>query len=206
MAMAGIPNIPNFKGLVTAGTDAAISLGGAALIRAIFGEVWGLVNEFGVPILLSDSVKNVDYTNSSTISKFLIEKGSFSSYNKVTDPRFLSVQLIKWKGTKLEKSAWLAQLELYANSTLKFHVVTPEHLYRNYNITRLAYMRDNTSIQMITASLDLEEVREVQLEFGTQEAKAEQDNTTVEGGTVQPKEASQSMLSKLAGKFNLLPH
>ena len=203
MAMTGMPSIPNFKGLVTAGTDAAISLGGAALIRAVFGEVWGLVNEFGVPILLSDSVKNVDYTNSSTISKFLIEKGSFSSYNKVTDPRFLSVQLIKWKGTKLEKSAWLAQLELYANSTLKFHVVTPEYLYRNYNITRLAYMRDNTSIQMITASIDLEEVREVQLEFGTQEAKAEQDNGTVEGGTVQPKEASQSMLSKLAGKFNL---
>ena len=111
--------------------------------------------------------------------------------------------MIKWKGTKLEKSAWLAQLELYANSTLKFHVVTPEYLYRNYNITRLAYMRDNTSIQMITASIDLEEVREVQLEFGTQEAKAEQDNTPVEGGTVQPKEASQSMLSKLAGKFNL---
>lgn len=203
MAMKGIPNIPNFKGLATSGTDAAISLGGAALIRAVFGEVWGLVNEFGVPILLSDSVKNVDYTNSSTISKFLIEKGSFSSYNKVTDPRFLSVQLIKWKGTKLEKSAWLAQLELYANSTLKFHVVTPEYLYRNYNITRLAYMRDNTSIQMITASIDFEEVREVQLEFGTQEAKAEQDNATVEGGTVQPKEASQSMLSKLAGKFNL---
>ena len=204
MAMAGMPNLPSgFKGLVTAGTDAAISLGGAALIRAVFGEVWGLVNEFGVPILLSDSVKNVDYTNSSTISKFLIEKGSFSSYNKVTDPRFLSVQLIKWKGTKLEKSAWLAQLEALANSTLKFHVVTPEYLYRNYNITRLAYMRDNTSIQMITASIDLEEVREVQLDFGTQEAKAEQDNSTVEGGTVQPKEASQSMLSKLAGKFNL---
>ena len=203
MAMKGIPNIPNFKGLVTAGTDAAISLGGAALIRAVFGEVWGLVNEFGVPILLSDSVKNVDYTNSSTISKFLIEKGSFSSYNKVTDPRFLSVQLIKWKGTKLEKSAWLALLEALANSTVKCHVVTPEYLYRNYNVTRLAYMRDNTSIQMITASLDLEEVREVQLEFGTQEAKAEQDNATVEGGTVQPKEASQSMLSKLAGKFNL---
>lgn len=203
MAMSGMPNIPNFGGLVTSGTDAAINLGGAALIRAVFGEVWGLVNEFGVPILLSDSVKNVDYTNSSTISKFLIEKGSFSSYNKVTDPRFLSVQLIKWKGTKLEKSAWLALLEALANSTLKFHVVTPEYLYRNYNITRLAYMRDNTSIQMITASIDLEEVREVQLEFGTQEAKAEQDNATVEGGTVQPKEASQSMLSKLAGKFNL---
>ena len=50
-----------------------------------------------------------------------------------------------------------------------------------------AYMRDNTSIQMITASIDLEEVRKVQLEFGTQEAKAEQDNSTVEGGTVQPK-------------------
>ena len=113
MAMMGMPNLPSgFKGLVTAGTDAAISLGGAALIRAIFGEVWGLVNEFGVPILLTDSVKNVDYTNSPTLSKFLIEKGSFSSYNKVADPRFLSVQLIKWKGTKLEKSARLAQLEL----------------------------------------------------------------------------------------------
>lgn len=203
MAMPGMPSIPNFGGLVTSGIDAAISLGGAALIRAVFGEVWGLVNEFGVPLLLTDSVKSVDYANSSTISKFLIEKGSFSSYNKVTDPRFISVQLIKWKGSKLEKSAWLAQLELYANSTLKFHVITPEYLYRDYNITGLRYMRDNASIQMITASIDLEEVREVQLEFGTQEAKAEQDNGTVEGGTVQPKEASQSMLSKLAGKFNL---
>ena len=85
--MTGMPSIPNFKGLVTAGTDAAISLGGAALIRAVFGEVWGWSMSLA-PILLSDSVKNVDYTNSSTISKFLIEKGSFSSYNKVTDPRF----------------------------------------------------------------------------------------------------------------------
>ena len=199
-----MPSLPSgFKGLVTSGADAAISLGGAALIRAIFGDVWGLVNEYGIPILLSDSVKNVDYTNSSTISKFLIEKGSFSSYNKISDPRFISVQLVKWKGSKLEKSAWLAQLEMLANSTLKFHVVTPEYLYTNYSITRFAYARDNTSIQKITASMDLEEVREVKLKYSTQEAKAEQDNSTVDGGTVQPKQANQSILSKLAGKFNL---
>lgn len=197
--MAGMPSIPNFKGLVTSGIDAGIGLGGAALIRTIFGDVWGLVNEFGVPIVLSDSVFNVDYSNSSSISKFQIEKGSFSSYNKVTDPRFISIQLIKWKGTKLEKSAWLAQLEALANSTVKFNVVTPEYLYRNYNIVGLRYLRDNTSIQKITVSLDLEEVREVQLEFGTQEAKAEQDNPEVDGGTVQPKEASRSILSKLFG-------
>ena len=94
----------------------------------------------------------------------------------------------------------MALLEALANSTVKCHVVTPEYLYRNYNITRLAYMRDNTSIQMITASIDLEEVREVQLEFGTQEAKAEQDNSTVEGGTVQPKATSISLFREGANR------
>lgn len=199
----GMPNIPDYKGLVTSGVNAAISLGGAALIRAVFGDVWGLVNEFGIPIVLSDSVVNVDYSNSSSISKYPVEKGSFASYNKVTDPRFITITMTKWKGSKTEKSAWLAQLETLANSTVKFHVVTPEYLYRNYNIVGLRYARDNTSIQMITVSLDLEEVREVALEFGTQEAKAEQDNSTVETGQVQPKEASESMLSKLAGRFGI---
>ena len=53
----GFPKIPDFAGLASSGADAAIGLGGAALIKAIFGNVWGLFNEFGLPVLFADNVQ-----------------------------------------------------------------------------------------------------------------------------------------------------
>lgn len=202
MAMAGFPNIPNYKGLVTSGSDALISLGGAAVINAVFGNVWGLVNEFGVPVLKSDNVLGLSFTSASTIANAPIERGSFASYNKVASPSQAVVQLSKGTGGPLERGAWLTQLLTYEGSTLKFHVISPEFVHRNMSIVNVDYARSaGEGLQLIVVNVQLEEVREVGVQYSLEEVKNPSDAESVDSGEVQPKDASSntSILRKLFG-------
>ena len=194
----GIPNIPNFKGLNTAGTNAMISLGGAALINAVFGNYWGVFNEYGIPILLADNVMSLKYANSSRISQAPIEKGSFASYNKVSNPYKATVQLSKGSGGTLLRGAFLAQIETLANSTLKFHIITPEFVYTNaciigYDTARQA----SEGAQLIKINLHLEEIREVIVQYDTEEVKNPDDAEKKDGGEKQPEKPTDSVLRKV---------
>ena len=197
----GFPKIPDFAGLASSGADAAIGLGGAALIKAIFGNVWGLFNEFGLPVLLADNVLGLSYQAASSIANAPIEQGSFASYNKVASPAQAVVQMSKGSGSSLERGAFLAQLLAYEGSTLKFYVISPEFVHRNMCITGVDYARSaQEGVQLIVVNVQLEEVREVKVNYSFEEVAAPEDAKTVDGGNVQPKEVSQSGLSKLAEK------
>lgn len=202
MAMSGFPNIPDFKGLVTSGTNAALNLGGAAIINAVFGNVWGLVNEYGAPIVLADGVLGISYNNTSIVANVPIENGSFASYNKVSNPKQAVVQMSKGSGGALERGAFLAQLEAYQGSTLNFTVVTPEFVCRNMNITGLSWARSaSEGLQLIVANLQLEEVRNVGVNYSYEEVKNPSDAKSVDGGEVQPTNQSDntSILKRLFG-------
>ena len=191
MAMTGIPNIPDFKGLVTSGSNALIGLGGAAIIRAIFGNVWGLVNEFGVPVLLADNVLGLSFQSASTIVNAPIEGGSFASYNKVATPSQAVVQMSKGSGGALMRGAFLAQLLALEGSTLKFYVISPEFVHRNMCITNVDYARSaQEGVQLIVVNVSLEEVREVKVNYSFEEVEAPSDAKAVDGGSVQPKDAA----------------
>ena len=198
LPIEGIPNVPNFKGLNTAGTNAMISLGGAALINAVFGNYWGVFNEYGIPILLADNVMSLKYANSSRISQAPIEKGSFASYNKVSNPYKATVQLSKGSGGTLLRGAFLAQIETLANSTLKFHIITPEFVYTNaciigYDTARQA----SEGAQLIKINLHLEEIREVIVQYDTEEVKNPDDAEKKDGGEKQPEKPTDSVLRKV---------
>lgn len=198
LPIEGIPNVPNFKGLNTAGTNAIISLGGAALINAVFGNYWGVFNEYGIPILLADNVMSLKYANSSRISQAPIEKGSFASYNKVSNPYKATVQLSKGSGGTLLRGAFLAQIETLANSTLKFHIITPEFVYTNaciigYDTARQA----SEGAQLIKVNLHLEEIREVIVQYDTEEVKNPDDAEKKDGGEKQPEKPTDSVLRKV---------
>ena len=191
MAMTGIPNIPDFKGLVTSGSNALIGLGGAAIIRAIFGNVWGLVNEFGVPVVLADNVLGLSFQSASTIVNAPIEGGSFASYNKVATPSQAVVQMSKGSGGALMRGAFLAQLLALEGSTLKFYVISPEFVHRNMCITNVDYARSaQEGVQLIVVNVSLEEVREVKVNYSFEEVEAPSDAKAVDGGSVQPKDAA----------------
>lgn len=194
--MALIDGIPNVKGLVSAATDAAISLSGASLINAFFGNYWGIFNEYGVPILLADNVVSLKHTNSSKVSQAPIEKGSFTSYNKVSDPYKATVQLSKGTGGTLERGAFIAQIETLAASTLKFHIITPEFVYTNATISGYDMAREaSDGAQLIKVNLHLEEIREVIFKYDTETVKNPSDAAVKDGGEKQPLSQSESLLS-----------
>ena len=201
--MDGMPNIPDFKGLVSSGTDAAISLGGAALINLVFGNYWGIFNQYGIPILLADNVLSVKYGTTGTVANAPIEKGSFASYNKVEDPYKATVEMSKGSGGSFQRGAFLAQLEMLKNSTLKFYVITPEYVYKDACIVGLDYARSSSDgAQLIKVNVHLEEVREVVVEYSSEEVKNPDDAAKKNGGDKQAQSAADKGESMMRKAYN----
>ena len=203
MSMIGMPKLASgFKGLASSGGNALIGLGGAAIIRAIFGNVWGLVNEFGVPVVLADNVLGLSFQSASTIVNAPIEGGSFASYNKVATPSQAVVQMSKGSGGALQRGAFLAQLLALEGSTLKFYVISPEFVHRNMCITNVDYARSaQEGVQLIVVNVSLEEVREVKVNYSFEEVEAPSDAKVVDGGSVQPKDAAGASWIKQGRDF-----
>lgn len=180
--MNGMPSVPNFIS-PQALANTALSFGAGVLVNGVFGKVWGIVNEFGLPILLADTVSSMSYDSGSSISKYPTEKGKFASYNKVDMPSMSTVQMIKGGDSALERGLFLTQLEGYKKSTLSFHIITPEYVYMNYQIIGINHARSaQDGATMITANIDLEEVLESKVEYSIEEVKAPSDAKTVDGG------------------------
>ncbi|WP_202612797.1 MULTISPECIES: phage baseplate protein [Proteus] len=181
--MFGMPDIPNWKGLPNAGLDAGISLGGAALINSLFGNYWGIFNEYGVPLLLADNVISLQYENKSRVVNAPIERGTFASYNKISDPWKATVQMSKGSGGALERGAFLAQLEILSKSTLRFIVITPEFVYKFANIVGYDLAREaKDGATLIKVNVHLEEIREVTVSYAEEEVTKPDDSKVKDTG------------------------
>lgn len=192
--MFGIPDIPNWKGLPNAGLDAGISLGGAALINSLFGNYWGIFNEYGVPLLLADNVISLQYENKSRVVNAPIERGTFASYNKISDPWKATVQMSKGSGGALERGAFLAQLEILSKSTLRFIVITPEFVYKFANIVGYDLAREaKDGATLIKVNVHLEEIREVTVSYAEEEVTKPDDSKVKDTGDQTQKVESQGI-------------
>ncbi|HEK1928439.1 TPA: hypothetical protein SMS04_003164 [Proteus mirabilis] len=190
--MFGMPDIPNWKGLPNAGLDAGISLGGAALINSLFGNYWGIFNEYGVPLLLADNVISLQYENKSRVVNAPIERGTFASYNKISDPWKATVQMSKGSGGALERGAFLAQLEILSKSTLRFIIITPEFVYKFANIVGYDLAREaKDGATLIKVNVHLEEIREVTVSYAEEEVTKPDDSKVKDTGDQTQKVESQ---------------
>lgn len=193
-----MPKIPNFIAPEVL-SSSLLSLGGAALVRGVFGKTWGIVNEFGVPLVLADTVLSMNYDAGAQISKYPTEKGMFASYNKVDMPSMATVTMAKGGESVMGRSLFLTQLEALKKSTLSFHIITPEYVYMNYQIIGLNHARSaQDGATMITVNIDLEEVLEAKVKYDIEEVKAPSDSNTVDGGAKQSTQR-QSILSGIFG-------
>ena len=193
----GIPNIPK---LPTNIGGALIKFGGAALINAIFGNYWGIFGQNGIPLLLSDNVTAVKHQNTSKVSNAPVERGSFTSYNKVGDPFTVTVQMSKGSGGVFARGAFLGLLDTLANSTDLFLVITPEAVYPNMAITGYDYAREaSDGARLLKVNIHLAEVRQVEVKYT--KTKSEGAQAQQDGGKVQPKpmQNNESVLSKANG-------
>lgn len=202
----GMPSVPDLPfdpaGVVSSGIDALISFGGAFAIGLIFGDRWGVFNEYGVPVLLADNVTSVEYNNSSDVVDAPLEKGTFAPYNKVQNPYTATVQMTKGGGNATMRGLFIGQLEALAKSTLLFNVLTPEYVHRSAAIVGFGYKRlPNEGNRIIVATIELKEVREVVVKYDREEAANPEDSATVDGGEVQAEPASESLLYTVTNKI-----
>lgn len=189
----GVPNVP---GVSQGISGAIIKFGGAFAINRLLGDYWGIFDQNGIPLLLVDNVKTVRFSNKSNILSAPLEAGSFATYNKVMDPFTVTVEVTKSSGGVSERGAFLGLLEYFANSTDFFMVITPEAIYPNCNIVGYDYARvHNDGARMIKASIQLKEVREVEVEYT--KTKADQSQIEKTSTNTQPTEASASEKSAL---------
>lgn len=206
--MPSVPDLPfNPAGVVSSGIDALISFGGAFAIGLIFGDRWGIFNEYGVPVLLADNVTSVEYNNSSDVVDAPVEKGTFATYNKVQNSYTATVQMTKGGGNATMRGLFIGQLEALAKSTLLFNVLTPEYVHRSATIVGFGYKRlPNEGNRIIVATIELKEVREMVVKYDREEVANPEDSATVDGGEVQAEPARESLLytidNKIRGFFN----
>lgn len=199
--MIGIPDIPNFT---QPQVNLGVGFGGAVLLNQVFDKkIWGIVNEFGIPILLADSVVGMSYDAGNTISNMPIEKGSFASYNKVNAPSMATVTMAKSSGGALGRGAFHAQLEALLKSTIKFNVITPEFVYMNYSMIGINFSREaQDGCTLIKFNVELQEVLESKIDYAFEEVAAPEDASTVDGGARQASDQSNnSILLDAANKI-----
>lgn len=199
--MKGIPNIAGID--IPSLIGNVISYGGAVLINAVFDKRWGIMDESGAPILIADSVATVSFDSSSSISSMPVEKGTFVSYNKVSNPRIATVQLNKSSGGALARGAFLTTIETLENSTRKVHVITPEYVHMNYQIIGSSTLRSaQDGHTLIKVNIDLQEIREANVDYENEEVTNPSDSRTEDGGQKQSTEApANSVLYEALGKI-----
>lgn len=198
--MDGAPNIPGYSfnphSIVSEGIDAIIGFGGAYAIGLIFGNRWGIFNQYGVPVLLADNVTSVEYQNTANLLSAPVEKGTFASYNKVQDPSTAVVQMTKGGGDVTARGLFITQLEALSRSTLLFHVLTPEYVHLNMAISGFGYKRTPTAgARIIIANISLKEVREVTVLYDNEDTENPEDQPVSDSGDVQALPVEESFLS-----------
>lgn len=160
----------------------------------MFGNYWGIFNEYGVPLLLADNVISLQYENKSRVVNAPIERGTFASYNKISDPWKATVQMSKGSGGALERGAFLAQLEILSKSTLRFIVITPEFVYKFANIVGYDLAREaKDGATLIKVNVHLEEIREVTVSYAEEEVTKPDDSKVKDTGDQTQKVESQGL-------------
>jgi len=125
------------------------------------GPRWGIFDEEGAPLLIGDSVLNVDYKQEARMSDFPVEKGQFASYNKVQLPYDARVSFAVG-GTEDDRAAFLANVQKLILTLQMVSVVTPEVTYESANVTHYDYRRSSRAgVTLVVIEVWVQEVRQV---------------------------------------------
>ncbi len=175
------------------------------------GPTWGIFldNASIFPANLEpDTILALDYRREWTVADFQIEKGSFSSYDKVQRPFDVRVRLAK-SGSESLLTQFVASIEDLGDSLELVDVVTPTRTYLGVTLTSIGYQQSaKNGISMITFDLGLREIRETAASAMT--AAIVQDPGSADptnGGTVQAQAPTPAvaLAAKAAVKRALAP-
>jgi hypothetical protein len=168
------------------------------IFPGLFGRTrWGLYRN-NQPVIVADSVAEIDYRQEWRLPQYPMEQGAFQSYNKVETPYLGRVRLTKG-GSASDRATFIAAVEAAAASLDLYDIVSPEKVYTGANISRIEYRRNAASgAGLITVDLLLTQVRETVVTAFTNTATPSGANP-VNGGSVQPQAPTAAEVAGIQG-------
>lgn len=158
------------------------------LISAFGPPQWGIYDKDGNPLLVADSVADIEYARDYKISDYPQEQGAFQTYNKVQLP--FQAKLGFYISQTRER--FLNTIEAAVKSIALVTVVTPEIRYPSANLTHCGYRREvRAGVTLIRVDVWAEEVRVVS---GVIPSDPQSTNAATPGssGEVQPIDTTQN--------------
>lgn len=137
----------------------------SADVTGDFGSVgdgsntWGIFDDSGQSVIDFDTFLGIEYRNSTRISDYPLEQGSFENYNKVNNP-FDVVVGLACGGDMVARTTFLSQAADIANSLDLYTIVTPEQTFVSCNVERYDYKRQlHDGVGIVTVNLYFKEIR-----------------------------------------------
>lgn len=170
---------------------------------------WGVYDSAGRLAINADSVREFDYRAEWAVSNYPVQQGSFASYNKVVRPYDTSILLVKG-GTEADRAAFLAQVDVVANSSALYTILTPEKTYLNVTVSRVQMSRKQSAgAYFVAVELYFENVISLNAQYsasGTQGTDTSNASTptaipTVNNGIVQAQPPTPQVQAVVASKL-----
>lgn len=179
MRSLGIPNL-----LKKAPKAIAITLLGNLLNSAYDfffpGAKWGIYAHGSETLLMGfNSVVEMAVTGESVVSDYVIETGSFESYNKVEMPNTYNLRMSQ-DGSLETRSLTLDWLSAQIKDTELFDILTPEKVWQKVTLISFKNNRNSDSgAAMLVVDCIFQEIREKDATYSNNKtAKAENKETT----------------------------
>lgn len=190
-----VPSYPGVPGLPRSGLStnqrAIVSFGLGELFQFVFAPPrWGIFNDDptdDTPLVEPDSILALEFNNTSNVSTFPVQNGSFAAYNKVPNPFEITVRMTKSGGIlntagligrvgdlinnpsldtlrgQTGRTEFIEALDKASRSIDLYRIETPEKTYSSCNITGINYRRETSQgAYMIIADVTFVEIRQVQ--------------------------------------------
>lgn len=201
-----LPGVPQLARLALAVSVTLPLLSRQAAIPVFHASpapVWGILDAVGNPVLVPDSFLAFGKRNEYDVSKYPVQKGGFSTFNKVFRPFEIPLRLSKG-GTQSDREQFLNTLDDISGDTNLYTILTPEKTYPSVNITRSEIYRRGSSGAYFFAEVDISfiEIRQVTAQYSstamdTANAKDPDALPAVSQGLVQPGVVPPSSVAKI---------
>lgn len=139
-------------------------------------QQWMITDEKGNSILPIKSILSFAVTSGGSVVADAIEKGSFTSYNKTTEPLEINME-IGFEGEDWELNHALTSLSELKDSVATFSITTPYHEYENMTLENYDYeMKTENGLGALIANCTFKEIREVKPAYSQVDASTIQQN------------------------------
>jgi hypothetical protein len=174
MPLIPFPNVPELPGV----PDLRRAAVGLAVRTGIYGKIesfdrFGILDILigppyqivsavtGEPIIRPDSVIALEYKGESRLAGYPMEKGAFSTYNKVQMPYDIRIRMTCSGNSWMKREDFIFKMDEIKKSLEMLQIITPDIRYTGVNLVRWDYKRTaQNGVSLLTVDAMFSEVRE----------------------------------------------